>query len=320
MTPLVSVIVPVYNVENYLEECISHIINQTYKNLEVILVNDGSTDTSALICTRWALLDNRIKVLNKLNGGLSSARNAGLDVAKGKIISFCDSDDYMHPEMLNRMLEIMERTKAEIVCCDYVSTFFHELKKKVPYSIFDSNEAISYLMDDKGYKCFAWNKIYRKELFNIIRYPEGKLFEDIETTYKIFKTANRIAYLQEPLYYYRVREGSITKTKFSVKNYDLIEAIDYVINDVQKNKNPYFGKVMLGYMGYYFEFIKSGLRHQIDMKNEKSRLKQIVKKNKACLVKENSISFKKRIELLVFCINDRLFCFIINLYWERNNR
>lgn len=223
---LISIIVPCYKVDMYLDECISSIVNQTYKNLEIILVNDGSPDRCPIICEEWSKKDSRIKVIHKKNGGLSSARNAGLDIARGEYVSFIDSDDFIDDTFIEFLYMNLIENKVDISCCGYYHYFNKNLKEirhfKNIQLLMDSCEAIK-IMNTIGYfGVGSWNKLYKRELFNNIRFPIGKLSEDWFILYKLIHKSNKIHYDSQPKYYYRQRAGSITR---NIKiNYDCEEA------------------------------------------------------------------------------------------------
>lgn len=228
MNELISVIVPIYNVEQYLEKCICSILNQTYENIELILVDDGSTDSCGKICDSYVLRDNRVKTIHKTNGGLSSARNAGIDEAQGGYLSFIDSDDYIEQEFLESLLHQMLEKDSDICECG-----FYRFKNGclVPERLFQhselDNETAVRRLFSPPYESFmmTWNKLYKKELFTHIRFPEGKLHEDEFTTYKLIFESKKIAYVNERLYIYRVRDGSIMTSKFSVKRVEVLDSI-----------------------------------------------------------------------------------------------
>lgn len=236
MTNRVSIVVPVYNVESYIENCIQSIRQQSYKNLEIILVNDGSSDRSQLICERYCKLDNRVTVINKQNGGLSSARNAGLDIATGDYIAFIDGDDWIDHDYIGSMVDVLENTKSDI-------SVFH-MKKEVCSNMYDSTEKDSYewrhfkrtkalqeLFTNNNIGYSACNKLYRISLFNNIRYPYGKLMEDKATTYKVIDQArNGIVVSSCPKYHYFMRSTSIMKSNFNVKKFDSFEIHDQILH------------------------------------------------------------------------------------------
>lgn len=223
---LISVIVPIYNVFQYVEKCIESIIAQTYSNLEIILVDDGSTDGSEEICDKYAQIDQRIVVYHKKNGGLSDARNYGLERANGDLIAFVDGDDWIHPQMYEIMLSVMNKEKVEVVTCwfeqEYIQ-FANEMLKKdfLNVKILTGAEALT---DIETPLVVAWNKLYRKFIFEDIRYPIGKLHEDEFVIHEIFWKCNRVAVIDKPLYFYTVREGSIVAQMLPKRVYDSLEA------------------------------------------------------------------------------------------------
>lgn len=215
---IISIIVPVYNVESYFPKCIESICNQTYYNLEIILVDDGSTDESGTMCDQYAQKDKRIKVIHKKNGGLADARNVGIEVATGEYLAFVDSDDYIHPQMYEIFYRGIQKNNAQMAVCQFQDVeenevCFKTLKHKKEWIIIESeDEKFKYSLGDYTTVCFtvAWNKLYRAELFKDIRYPYGKIHEDEFTTYKIIELCNKIVYTDEILYYYVQRKDSIT--------------------------------------------------------------------------------------------------------------
>lgn len=236
---LISVIIPVYKVEKYLNKCINSVINQTYSNLEIILVDDGSPDNCGNICDNYAKKDKRIKVIHKQNGGLSSARNAGLEIATGSLISFIDSDDYVDIKMLEELKNNMEKYNSDISVCNFYKKykFIKKIKTKVNKEyVFQNKEKYTEAKD--GNRCInpcAWNKLYKKEIFNNIRYPEGKIFEDSYVIYDIADTVDKISYTPKALYFYRARKSSITKSK-KKNNYDQVDALSKNIDFLTKKK------------------------------------------------------------------------------------
>ena len=254
--PLISVIVPVYNVEDYIDECIESIISQTYSKLEIIIVNDGSKDRSREKCEKYVGLDNRIRIIDKSNGGLSSARNAGIKVATGDYLCFIDSDDYIENTMIESLLRVSQMEQADIVCCNYDNvneksgTISKHNIRFQGIEKYNRQEAHELMLAEDFFKCFAWNKLYKKELFDNIQYPEGLHYEDILTLYKLIKKANTIVFTSEPLYHYRVRENSITRSFFTDKEYELLIPIRYIMNENKNNE-----KILTGCCVYYIYFL-----------------------------------------------------------------
>lgn len=304
---LISVIVPVYNVSEYLEECYRSIISQTYKTLEIIFVDDGSTDDSGKKCDRFATEDSRVRVIHMKNGGLSSARNAGLEIASGDIASFIDSDDYPRNDMFEKMFRCMTKYRVEIVCCDYSSSTQRKALSGET-AVLKSSEAISMLFNESGYRCFAWNKLYKKDLFKNIQYPEGELYEDIKTTYQLFRKVYKICYLKEDLYYYRIREASITRAKFDPRTRDLVKAINAVRIDAKEllNREEY-NRFIVGYIFYYIGFIKKAMMAGAEMSGDILNLKECVRSNIVNIVKSDGIGIKIKSEILLFGVTTKGF-------------
>lgn len=222
---LISVIVPIYNVEEYICQCIDSIIAQTYVNLEIILVDDGSTDASGLICDSYIDRDKRVKVIHKENGGLSDARNTGFQASNGEYILFFDSDDYVDTRIVEIMAGELEDSKYDCVACEY-HTFTDKLILERNYKNIQKKkytgknlllELYTGQLTQIGF--VAWNKLYKRELFekHNIEYPKGRIYEDTYTTYKLIYFSNEICVLNIPLYFYRIRKGSIMNSSVSLK-------------------------------------------------------------------------------------------------------
>lgn len=226
----ISVIVPVYNVKPYLETCINSILNQSYTNLQLILIDDGSTDGSSEICDEFSEIDSRIVVIHQENAGLSAARNAGIEIADGDYISFVDSDDYVHAQMYEYLLSAFKNnTDVEISCANFqkVTQGIQIPGKNIlpKFEVVDANTALKmYLKDITGYWIIACAKLYKKELFREIRYPIGKIHEDEFVTYQIIYEAKKIAYTEQKYYYYLQRDDSIMSKRTFYSEMNRIEA------------------------------------------------------------------------------------------------
>lgn len=227
MNDLVSVIVPVYNVEQFLDNCVESIVGQNYSNLEILLVDDGATDACPQMCDEWAKKDTRIRVIHKSNGGLSDARNAGLAVCTGRYIVFVDSDDYVHPDYVYYLHQLITENDADLAICEYrivtsdgkVLNRFADSKEVV---IMDQQQALKEMCDGERFSNSAWAKIYSRDAFCDIRFPVGRLFEDVATTYKLFLKAKTIVLGKRPLYNYVRREGSIMTATFNRRRLDAV--------------------------------------------------------------------------------------------------
>lgn len=229
----ISIVLPVYNVVDYLDECIQSILNQTFDQFELIIVDDGSNDGSQIKCDQYK--DDRITVVHQQNAGLAAARNTGIRHAKGKYITFIDSDDIVGIRYLEILYSVLINERADISICDY-SEFMDNASPSLEMQqnngdaiwTFNHREVITEVYNNTfhGVEYVSWAKMYRLDLFrgNDIWFPDGRLHEDTFTTYKLFYAANRIAYVDTPLYYYRKRGGSIMSSTFTERRLDMIDA------------------------------------------------------------------------------------------------
>lgn len=233
----ISVIVPVYNVEQYLERCVDSIINQTYTNLEIILVNDGSTDNSGKLCDELAKKDERIRVIHKENGGLSDARNRGIDESESDLVGFIDSDDYIDSDMYEVLLKNLNDTDADLSMCAlydvYNNTPEAQVTNKETWKL-SSEQAIKMVMEAKILSVTAVNKLYRKSLFTDLKFEVGKIAEDAFIMIKLLDKCEKIVATNEKKYYYVHRENSITTQKFSTKFLNVIEAYEQNSNIISE--------------------------------------------------------------------------------------
>ena len=238
----ISVIVPVYGVEDYLERCVQSIRTQTYTQLEIILVDDGSPDRCGAMCDDFASKDPRIQVIHQKNAGLSEARNSGIDLATGDLIGFVDSDDCIHPQMFEIMKDTLCSTRTDLCLCLY-KTFDNIIPFPEPVfpdvHILNSREALRGLFSlDATPFTLTWNKLYKRELFRDIRFPKGKTREDEFVTHQILFRAETISVIRNPLYYYFHREGSIMKTKSYRKEINYADAQESRIAFFQEKNLP----------------------------------------------------------------------------------
>lgn len=237
MEQKVSVIVPIYKVEPYLKRAVASILHQTYHNLEIILVDDGSPDQCGRICDDYAKEDNRITVIHKENGGLSDARNAGLDAAHGEYIVFVDSDDFIAEDYVETLMQCLKKYDADVAMCSYAVTASVELDESIfkasrdeMVEVCDRRELLNNLYDanhkDATYFIVSWNKIYKASLWQDVRFPKGRIHEDEATTYKIYDRAQKGVYLHRPLYGYFTAPSSITRDRFNIKRLQWMDALD----------------------------------------------------------------------------------------------
>lgn len=232
--PLISVVVPVYNVEKYLNKCLDSIIGQTYRNLEIILVDDGSTDDSGAICDVYREKDARVRVVHQKNQGLSGARNSGINIANGELLGFVDSDDYIVENMYERLLDVLLKNDAQISICDCEcimeagEEISHQEYPKLETEVLNTEQAFQRL-NGFSYPYWkyvtAWNKLYRKHLFDELRYPVGKKNEDEFIAHILISKAERLAVISEPLYMYVQRADSIMGGSQKKKHIDAVYAL-----------------------------------------------------------------------------------------------
>lgn len=226
--PLISVIVPVYKAEGYLERCVGSIRNQTYRNLEIILVDDGSPDKSGAMCDGFAQEDSRIRVLHVKNGGPASARNAGLDAMTGDYVAFVDSDDDIIPEMFRNLYDLSVEHQADIVCCNTIKVndqgpcgHFHD--KLDDFLLLNKEEAVRELLENRRVTDSLWDKLYHKRMFDGLRMLEGVLYEDFDILYQLMHRADRVVYTGQPMYHYYLSQNSVMRSAFKAKQFDILE-------------------------------------------------------------------------------------------------
>lgn len=231
---MISVIIPVYNVERYLKRCLNSVINQTYRSLEIILIDDGSTDSSGKICDEYSSLDKRIVVIHKENNGLSSARNKGLGIAKGEYIGFVDSDDFIHPQMYEILYKAIVEEQLDMVSCKTQDTVsenvnleqYDEVKELKNMEIVSKKKILNNFHNEYYEKIWmtAMHKLYRRNIFDDIRFMEGKIYEDEFSFHHIIDKCTNVGIMQTVLYYYYLSPNSITRSKFTKNRFDIIDA------------------------------------------------------------------------------------------------
>ena len=322
MSSLISVIVPIYKVEDYLRKCVDSILNQTYKNLEIVLVDDGSPDHCGEICDEYAQMDSRITVIHKQNGGLSDARNAGIDVAHGEYIMFVDSDDYIANNMLEKLFFAIQTQDADMSLCNFlkVDDNGNTLNKKkstvsIKNVVLTGLEAVQRLILNDGYHyTIAWCKLYKAELFQEVRFPKGKYNEDEFVSHVLYAKCSRVACVEEALYYYVQRKDSImgsARMAVSIKSFDAPEGLLNRALFIQplgmfRDASRYYFDVVLR--------VSHLLTHyQVKTEKERTRMKEMhsmIRKNhhlcKYCTAKE-------KIHIALFFISPSLHQTIIKL-------
>ena len=305
---MISIVVPVYKVENYLEKCIHSIISQNFENYELLLVDDGSPDRCGAICDEWANKDKRIRVIHKQNGGISDARNAGIEQAKGEYLCFIDSDDWIAPDMLKTLYDTAKESGADLVCCNFlqVNEQGEQLRKPatVTPGVYTQDEFWTnrFHSDLKIYYDVAWNKLYRRRLFETLRYPVGKIHEDDQVLYEVVSQCNLIALTDKIGYYYVIRNNSIMRAKRSIRNLSAPDAFIHWAEMFVKNEKWVFAEEALLYGVHemlFCEFGKNGKRSK-EYKAIKRRVRNL------CHSMHGHLSTKRRVSLRLFLFNEPL--------------
>lgn len=322
---LISVIIPVYKVEKYLEQCVESVRQQTYSNIEIILVDDGSPDKCGKICDEYACKDKRIKAIHQNNMGLSVARNTGVEYSKGEYLVFIDSDDYIHP----KLLEISYR-EAKKYNCDLVVYNYKKIKENTDYNeknmiinekynieIYDNLEGISQLFNDKyGEFNAAWSKLYKRHIFDKVKFPEGKIYEDALLAHEILYNSYKIVYIPLKLYYYRNRKDSIVNSNFSFKNLDFVEscyiAMSFYNNLRVLDINIKY-KSQEKYVYYFFKYYYKSKYELINWKSETQKMKKDFLKSLKILFFSPVFSKKEKLSWIIFLLTPKIY----DLYFDK---
>lgn len=307
---LVSIIIPIYNVEKYLHKCIDSVLNQTYKNLEIILVDDGSLDNCPKICDEYAKKDSRIKVIHKKNGGISDTRNNGIEASTGKYISFVDGDDYIDEHMIEELCKNIKETNADISVCSYYKVYNQKLEE---LKLHKSNHTITGI--DKYHTIYnkyssvmkaPWNKLYKKEVFKEIRYPKGIIMEDSYVLTDILQTVDKISYIEKPLYYYVQREDSIMHS-FNLKRLDSLLHYEKKIKFCLENN---FYDILPQVKLQYIKSLTNSLIPGLYSINEYEKTKELLLKSKMLaneIKNENIFSSKDKLQIKLISISPKLY-------------
>ncbi|MFF2910886.1 glycosyltransferase family 2 protein [Paenibacillus sp. NPDC057934] len=312
MEYLISVVVPIYNVELYLNKCVESIMQQSYENIEIILVDDGSLDKSGDICDGYAKKDNRIKVIHKENGGLSSARNAGIHMSTGNYICFIDSDDWINKEFIEKLFSKIIEYDADIVVCG----FTYEYGEKSIENNFigsqeslDRHEALENLFNGNYLNMtVAWNKLYKKKLFDTIQYEVGIINEDENIIHEILYKSSKVICIDKCLYHYRMRENSITQKTFSIKNLDSVHVYENRLAFFEENnENEFVALTLHKYFRVLLNNICNVYYSDIDNKSVYyDSLKSKLDSNLNRFINLNDMKLSTRCLLLCYRINAKL--------------
>lgn len=308
LSPLVSVIVPVYNVEQFLVKCIDSILCQTYRNLEIILIDDGSTDSCPEICNEYAGKDLRIFVIHKSNEGQAIARNIGLDNCNGEYICFVDSDDWLENTAIEYMVAIAQRERADLVIAERRHVRADGESSFTPYQLLEG-ESILRLTDVQAINLFAeknwapWARLYRKSLYKDIRFPNYKIFEDEAIMFQLLKNSQTIAYTNKIVYNYNVRDGSTTKQCYTKKKIDGVRAWDNNLEYLKENY-PVAVKLVVNKMVQICIYNLDNLI-QLEEKDDLDYVLRVLKKYYWACLKDRRVrlTLKVRTALACKCLN-----------------
>lgn len=314
--PLITVIVPVYNVEKYLSRCVDSIINQTYKNLEIILVDDGSTDSSPAICDNYAKKDNRINVIHKQNNGASSARNAALDIASGDYIGFVDSDDYINRDMYASLLDSIVDSDSDMAICEseYVVngvSDFTACNVGLDCDEISARDFMREIINVSPTMSVLWNKLYKKSVWSDIRFPDYKVYEDEAIWLLVYKKIAKISVIHKCLYTHFKTDGSIMNNSFGQKNLVLFDVCDERLEYFKSKKDSEFEQLTKYSM---FKLIKFNYIHL--PKSNKTMRTALLNILRDYRKKYLSISFLKSIQSKKAAFNICMFACFPHIYYD----
>lgn len=294
METLISVIIPVYNVEAYLARCIDSVLAQTYANLEILLVDDGATDTSGAICDEYAARDSRIRVIHKANGGLSDARNAGLEACRGEYVVFIDSDDYISPLHIQNLWEALSAHDADIAVSDFLVSESSDAafrSEKTQTLCYTTQEALREMFYAKAFSCSACGKLYRKAVFGQVRFPKGMLFEDLYTIPRVTQNASRVVFSDDVTYCYFQRSGSIVHSGISTRHFAGFDMLDAFLEQFQ-NDPRILRAIRTHYLTRALEYMKQLTRDQDDLIH---RLWEYTKAHRRCALTDARAPMRTRL-------------------------
>lgn len=317
MQEKISIIIPVYNVEKYISKCLDSIVNQTYRNIEVIVVNDGSTDKSGLICDEYAKRYNSIRVFHKKNGGVSSARNLGIDYSSGEYIAFVDPDDYIDKNMYEKLYNSIRKYNSEIA----ISSFAYiKNGKEDPQDtsnievIYNKSEAIeSYFNNTYPFNySFLCNKLFKKGLFDGVRLNTKILVqEDTEVMIKIYDKSKRISYIGQPLYFYELRNGSVTSNKISRGKITTEQAFLEIYNYTKENLPQFNSQALLKYTSYFFNIIIEIIKNYDEYEDDYYSLIKKLRLSYKEIINDKQMPLKYKVHSSLLLLSPKIYKYYI---------
>lgn len=315
--PLISVIVPCYNVEPYLERCFASIAGQSYGHLEMILVDDGSTDGTGAMCDRLAATDSRARVVHKANGGLSDARNAGIDVARGELLAFVDSDDHMPPHAIATLLGVMQATGADIA--EGRQMRFDEggdcqvRQEDGHVTTYTAHEAIDDVLYQHTLSCSACSHLYKASLFDGLRYPKGMLYEDLAVAYDLLTKASTVAHTSAVIYCYMRRRGSITG-HYIPKRTDVLNILDRLLERVEAESPRHIGAVQSRRLSAHFNLLRIAPVHSAECRPLVDRCWRVIRQLRWQCLTDKRVRLKNKAGILLSYTGLKMTLRCINRY------
>ena len=323
MSPLISVIVPVYNAGLYLDQCLKSIVDQSYRQLEILVVDDGSTDGSAEMCDRWAGRDDRIRVIHQPNGGHSAARNTALDRMTGELVMMVDSDDVIHPEFTATMLDTMRRHDADIAVGDYVA-FYGDMpewpqqqgQRNPQVRQFDQRQAILAVLYQQGLTHSPWGRLFKASLWQGIRFPLGIIYEDLSIIYPLLRQCQRVVAIDEVLYGYRQHQNNSMRV-FSPRRTAVLDVTEQLEQEMAQNDEQYLAAARSRLLSAYFNILL--LSHQ-DKSADHNRLEDrcwegIKRLRRNCLLDTN-VRRKNKLGILASYMGRRFLCDVVGRNYQ----
>ncbi len=304
----VSIIIPVYNVQEYLEECLLSVINQTYVDLEIVIVDDGSTDKSASICDFFSEKDERIKVIHRENGGVATARNTALEIITGDFVFFLDSDDYLSENAIEELLLVQNETDSDIVIC---SSFSNSEKKESGtgfYECVDEIELLKRMLLNKNISHAPWAKLFKSMLWTQYRFPDVLVGEDYAILYHVVSGSSKVAIFKDELYFYRIRQGSLMRSNITEEHFLLLDVSDKVTSYICEKYNALVIPALRLNLVTYTKMLKNildlGFDKYIDVQK---RIIEHVKKNASLVIFSKEVRIKDKVKMFSLFISKKFF-------------
>ncbi len=321
--PLISIIIPIYQVEKYLVRCLESIINQTYENIEIILVDDGSKDNCPQICDEYMKKDKRIKVIHKKNGGLSDARNKGLETIKGSYVTFVDSDDYVEKDYIEYLYKLIKKYKTNLSVC--ASRAIYESGTIISQETYEEYKLtkvklLEKMLYQENINVSTWGKLYASKLFNDIKFPNGRIFEDSLTTYKLIDKCDYIAVGLVNKYNYMIRENSILTGPFSEKKLGLIEAYDEM-GDYLLKSHPELEKAIIRAKVYAnFSTLRQMIYAHPRLKDKEKDIKKFILSNSRVVMHDKRAQRRDKFAIILLSFGIPFFKIGWTLYCKTTGR